>query len=260
VIERLPVDGATVIVTGAAGAIGSAVVNAFVERGYEVIGIDLQPSSIEPIASYRHVLVDVRDPQAMAATAASLGPDTKVRHVVGVAGGAIPEEVCIAEIDRLDVELFRRSLDLNLVSQYVALRAFLSSLRASAEQAAMRSRPDRSITLISSVNAIVGMDMPAYSAAKAGLLGMVRVLARLLGPEGIRVNAVAPGTVPTPRTQRVWAQDSEHFERLTRQAPLGRLPTCSEVASAVLTLAVELTAVTGQTLVVDAGQTATWTY
>lgn len=250
----------TVIVTGAAGAIGSAVVDAFLDRRYRVLGIDVNPAAADRTTSYEHVIADVRSPDAMATVAASLDDDADVRHIIGVAGGAVAEEVGVTDIDQLDVDLFRRSLELNLVSQYVALRAFLPSLRASAADATTAGVPDRSVTVISSVNGLIGMDMPAYSAAKAGQIGLVRVLARLLGPEAIRVNAVAPGTVPTPRTQQVWSGDPDHFERLARRAPLGRLASCSDVASTVYAIAVELTAVTGQVVVVDAGQTATWTY
>lgn len=89
---------------------------------------------------------------------------------------------------------------------------------------------------------------------------MVRVLARILGPEAIRVNAVAPGTVRTPRTEGIWRGDPGHFERLEAQAPLGRLTTPAEVGRAVCSLALDLTAVTGQVLVVDSGQSALWKY
>lgn len=246
----------TVVVTGAAGAIGAAVVDAFLIRGFAVVGLDPAPPARAEDGAYRHLRTDVTDPAALAAAAATVGPE--LCHIVGVAGGALPEEVACAGIDDLDVELFRRSLDLNLVSQYAVVRAFLASLRSTSS--ADPADDVRSITVISSVNAILGMDMPAYSAAKGGLVAMVRILARLLGPEGILVNAVAPGTVPTPRTTRIWSHDSGHFERLRRQSATGRLATPANVAAAVCALAVDMGAVTGQTLVVDAGQTSIWRY
>lgn len=258
-VPRVDASAGTIVVTGAAGAIGSAVTNAFLDREYAVIGIDLQSVVDVRPSTYRHVVADVRELDELRDVAASLG-DTPLRHLVGVAGGALPEEVVAKDVDDLELGVFRRSLDLNLVSQYATVRAFLPWLRAADPENDATVRPDRSITAISSVNALVGMDTPAYSAGKAGLIGMVRVLARMLGPQAIRVNAVAPGTVRTPRTERIWRDDPEHFERLEAQAPLGRLTTPAEVGRAVCSLALDLTAVTGQVLVVDSGQSAVWKY
>jgi NAD(P)-dependent dehydrogenase (short-subunit alcohol dehydrogenase family) len=96
--------------------------------------------------------------------------------------------------------------------------------------------------------------MPAYSAAKAGLVGMMRALTAPLGAEGIRVNVVAPGTVRTPRTERIWSSDPGHFERLERGTALGKLGTPDDVSRVFVALATWLTHVTGQVIVVDGGQ------
>ena len=90
--------------------------------------------------------------------------------------------------------------------------------------------------------------------------GLVRVLAVSLGSEGIRVNAVAPGTVRTPRTEQAWRHDEDHFPRLLQGAALDRLTTPDEVAGAFLALATSLTSVTGQVLSVDSGQAVAWRY
>jgi 3-oxoacyl-[acyl-carrier protein] reductase len=96
--------------------------------------------------------------------------------------------------------------------------------------------------------------MPAYSAAKAGLVGMMHGLVRPLGAEGIRVNTIAPGTIRTPRTERIWAHVPGHFERLADSTALGRLGEPRDVARAYRALALELTHVSGEVLVVDGGQ------
>ena len=83
---------------------------------------------------------------------------------------------------------------------------------------------------------------------------MMHALVPPLGREGIRVNVVAPGTVRTPRTERIWAGDDGHWERLEASTALGRLGTPDDVARAYLALATQLTHVTGQVLVVDGGQ------
>ncbi len=96
--------------------------------------------------------------------------------------------------------------------------------------------------------------MPAYSAAKAGLTGLMHGLVVPLGRDGIRVNVVAPGTIRTPRTERIWGHVDGHFERLEAGTALGRLGTPEDVARAYLAVIALLTHVTGTVLVVDGGQ------
>ncbi|MBU6424392.1 MAG: SDR family oxidoreductase [Chloroflexota bacterium] len=234
-----------VLVTGAAGAIGSATVDAFLARGDSVVGLDREATAPRP--RYLGLRVDLADAAAAdeaIARAAGLGP---IAHVVAVAGGALPWEPAAGDPGLIDVAAFRASVDANLVTQFTTLRAALSSLRASTDA-------HRSVAFTSSFNALGGWGMPAYSAAKAGLIGLMRALVAPLGRDGIRVNVVAPGTVRTPRTERIWAHDPSHFADLTARSALGRLATPADVAVAYVSLATVLTHVTGQVLVVDGGQ------
>lgn len=240
---------AGVLITGAAGALGLATVREFLNAGFRVIGFDRDPS-VKSLASgnYAGFHVDVQDeiPLARAVTEAQLlGPLT---HVVGIAGGALADEPS-TQLDPVGLlpELFRASLEANLTSQFLVLRAVLPWLRCSPE-------PDRSVTFTSSVNALTGCGMPAYSAAKAGLIGMMHALAPPLGAERIRVNVLAPGTVRTPRTERLWSHVPRHFEQLETTTALGRLARPEDIGRAFLALATLLTQVTGQVLVVDGGQ------
>ena len=247
--ERDPMsDAGVVLVTGAAGAIGSATVRAFLGAGHPVAGIDVAPCVAEPEwRGYAGIAADVRDPDALAravAQARRLGP---LRHVVSVAGGALPEEPPTQDDPLLlGLDSFRASVELNLTSHFALLRAVLPHLRENAGC-------DRAVLLTSSWNALTGCGMPAYSAAKAGLIGMMNALAAPLGREGIRIGVVAPGTVRTPRTERIWAGDADHWERLEASTALGRLGTPDDVARAFVALA-GLAHVTGQVLVVDGGQ------
>lgn len=240
-------DGA-VLVTGSAGAIGVATVRLFLEAGYRVAGFDRRDPDGPQDPAYVPFRVDLRDAAAVTAAVeggSELGP---LLHVIGIAGGALPEEPRVQDDPTgLDPDTFRESLEANLVTQYQVLHAASGWLRHD-------SGADRSVTLTSSFNALTGCGMPAYSAAKAGLIGLMHALTGPLGDEGIRINVVAPGTIRTPRTERIWGPVDGHFERLESGTALGRLGTPDDVARVYLALARDLTHVTGQVLVVDGGQ------
>jgi meso-butanediol dehydrogenase / (S,S)-butanediol dehydrogenase / diacetyl reductase len=244
-----------VLISGAAGAIGSATARAFLAAGFSVVGLDV----VERVAdvpvdtdvragSYLGIQVDVEDEVAVGeavATAETAGP---LVHVVGIAGGALPEEPATqADPVQLSPKVFRASVEANLTSQFVVLQAALPWLRA-------RSGVDRSVTFTSSWNALTGVGMPAYSAAKAGVIGLMHALTGPLGEEGIRVNVVAPGTIRTARTEKIWAHDEGRWERLASTTAVGRLGSPDDVARTFVSLATALTHVTGQVLVVDGGQ------
>jgi NAD(P)-dependent dehydrogenase (short-subunit alcohol dehydrogenase family) len=166
-----------------------------------------------------------------------------------VAGGALPAEKARPDIAELPLETFRASVELNLVSAFVTLQATLPHLRALAG--------DRSIAFTTSTDAMVSYGLPAYAAAKAGLVGLVRSLVSPLGAEGIRINAVAPGDIPTERNLREWAHEPNHYDEIAARTPLGRLATTRDIAGTFLAIADGISSVTGQVVVVDGGATAT---
>lgn len=242
-------DDRTVLVTGAAGAIGQATVEAFLGAGLYVVGLDRAPAE-QQAASYNHVVVELtHEREVDQALADGLG-DRSLTHLVGIAGGALPiEPASVEDPGAIEIETFRASVEANLTSQFIVLRACLPRFDE------LRSL-DRSVTFTSSFNALSAQGMPAYSAAKAGLIGLMYGLVGPLGSRAIRVNVVAPGTVRTPRVDALWADVPDHFERLQAGTALGRLATASDIADTFVALALELRHVTGQVLIVDGGQTA----
>lgn len=238
-----------VVVTGAAGAIGAATVKAFLAEGYNVLGLDRDPAVAGLGAgAYVGLVVDLLDHEELQKDLRQASDGRRLAHLVGVAGGALPEEPTTQhDPGGLDPAVFRASLELNLTSQYVVLHALWPWLRESGPG-------DRSVTFTSSFNALSGQGMPAYSAAKAGLIGMMHALTAPLGADGVRVNVVAPGTIRTPRTEKIWAHVPDHFERLAATTALGRLGAPEDVADSFVALATRLTHVTGQVIVVDGGQ------
>jgi len=110
---------------------------------------------------------------------------------------------------------------------------------------------------ISSVNALAYFGNEAYSAAKAGILSLTRSLAVRYGPFGVRVNAIAPGTLKTPAWEQRQQKDPDIFERVAKWYPLGRIGDPEDVAGAALFLASDEAAwISGAVLPVDGGLTA----
>jgi NAD(P)-dependent dehydrogenase (short-subunit alcohol dehydrogenase family) len=233
-----------VLVTGAAGGLGSALVSALVERGDRVVAIDRSPIERGDVTAYA---IDLADADAVAGALSDAEKrGLRIEHAVAIAGAALPEEKTGADVAELPLAVFRASLELNLVTAWITLRAALPLLR--------RAQGDRSITLTTSTDALASYGLPAYAAAKAGLIGLVHSLAGPLGADGIRINAVAPGDVPTPRNVREWGHEPGWYDRLQASTALGRLGTPEDIAAAYLSL-IDLRHVTGQVIVVDGGQT-----
>lgn len=238
---------ATVLITGSSGAIGTATAFQFLAAGLHVVGLD----RTEPAWSderFHHVTTDLTEPATIARAMEVLGDRPPLLHVVAIAGGALPEEpVTQDEPWMIPPEVFRASVDANLTTQFLTARAAIPYLL-------MHGGVDRSITFMSSFNALTAQGMVSYSAAKAGLIGMMHGFVGPLGAHGVRVNVIAPGTVRTPRTIALWSRRAGHFERLRETTATGRLAEPADVADAVHALALALRHVTGQVLVVDGGQ------
>lgn len=240
-------EAPVVLVTGSAGAIGTATMQAVCAAGYRAVGFDCRATDSTD-GCQTHVNVDVADEPALLEAVRSVRGLGPLAHVIGIAGGALPGEPTTQDDPVLmDAQLFRRSLENNLVAQFLVVQATLPWLRES-------GRNDRSFVFTSSFNALSAQGMPAYSAAKAGLIGMMHALVGPLGGEGIRVNVVAPGTVRTPRTERLYAATPDHFERLARGSAIGRVACASDISEAFVSL-IRMRHVTGQVLTVDGGQT-----
>jgi NAD(P)-dependent dehydrogenase (short-subunit alcohol dehydrogenase family) len=123
----------------------------------------------------------------------------------------------------------------------------------------MVARGKGAIVTVGSVNGLLTLGNPGYSAAKAGLLNFTRSLATEYGPRGIRANMVSPGTIRTgsPSWQKRLARDPQVFDKLARWYPVGRVGRPDDIAAAIAFLAAdEAGFVNGANLVVDGGLTA----
>lgn len=238
----------TVVITGDAGEIGSATAEAFLQTGRTVLGLDLVERPALESDRYHTVICDVTNEGSVEEALQMLEELPPLGHVVAVAGGALPEEPQTQDRPwSVDIDVFRKSVERNLTSQFVTMKTAVPWLRTN-------QVVNRSFTFTSSFNALSAQGMPAYSAAKAGLIGLMHGVVGPLGGEGIRVNTVAPGTIRTSRTERIWSHVPDHFEQLAGTTVLGRVGEPGDVARVYRAVALEMTHVTGQVLVVDGGQ------
>ena len=204
----------TALVTGAARGIGRAIALRLAADGFSVAACD-RDSSVEAPPGGSAVVFDVTDAAAVADAFASLGEVDAV-----VANAAIVKN--IADADRLSPEAWRNELDVNLTGAFLTVQPAIAQ---------MRERGSGRIVVISSGAATGGLrGQVSYSAAKAGLLGMVRTLALELAPSGVAVNAVLPGMV---ETENVGAMPAEVRDRAMFHVPMRRFAEPDEVAALV---------------------------
>jgi NAD(P)-dependent dehydrogenase (short-subunit alcohol dehydrogenase family) len=231
------------IVTGGAGDIGQAIARrlAATHAGVLLVDRDLPGATAAAAAiGAQAAACDVTDPAALAALAAGL--DAPVSTLVNNAGAA--RAPSLAATTPEDWALDRA---LNLDAAWHAFAAFRPALLASRG----------SVVNVASVNGLGVFGHPAYSAAKAGMIHLTRLIAVEYGPRGLRANTVAPGTVAT----RAWEARRQANPRVMEEAaahyPLRRVATPDDVAAAVAFLAgPDAAAVTGVCLPVDCGLTA----
>jgi len=233
-------DGDTAIVTGGSRGIGAAIAKAMLERGYQVISLALEkPDWSHPRFSSREV--DLFDAKATEAAAAEIVREHRVTHIVHNAGIIRPKP--IEQATPADIAALAQ---LHLGSALILLGAALPRMK--------QERFGR-VVLISSRAALGAVGRTAYSATKAGIIGMGRTWALELAPFGITVNMVAPGPIRgTHMFHDIIPAGSEREAALAASIPVRRLGRPEDVANAVLFLAArEAEFVTGQVLYVCGG-------
>lgn len=218
-------EGSVALVTGAAGGLGKAFCQALARGGARVVAADIDSEGLQGIG-HRAVVMDVSSRDSVQSALAQVGP---VDILVNNAGGSLYTPKALAEITESDWDLV---LDVNLKGAFLCAQAVVPG---------MRGRGGGRIINVSSIGGRTASPVTgaAYAAAKAGLIGLTRRLAKELGPDGITVNAIAPGTVLSGQRMRdLWHElTPDERCRILADVPLGRLSTADEQADVLMFLA-----------------------
>jgi 3-oxoacyl-[acyl-carrier protein] reductase len=228
------------LVTGASRGIGAAILKSLADSGHIVIGTATGEAGLESIrASIRDSGASGHALQLVDALVAEIDRLGLVPTVL-VNNAAITRDNLLM---RMKDEEWDGILAANLTSVFRLCRAFVRGM--------MKQRQGRIINITSVVGAMGNAGQTNYAAAKAGMIGFTKSLAREVASRGITVNAVAPGFIDTDMTR---ALDQGHREALAGQIPLGRFGTPEDVAAAVKFLASDAAGyITGETLHVNGG-------
>ena len=240
-------DGKLVLVTGASRGIGKAIALTLGSAGATVIGTATTESGSDNISkifadnkvSGKGIKLNVTDNEQIASLIKSVNEDFGSIDILINNAGITRDNILL----RMKEDEWEDIINTNLSSLYKMSKSVLRGM--------IKKRSGRIISITSVVGAMGNAGQSNYAAAKAGMIGFTKSLAREVGVRGITVNAVAPGFIETDMTSNL---PDEQKEALASQIPMGRLGTPDEVANVVLFLAGDSGSyITGQTLHVNGG-------
>ncbi|MEV0029590.1 glucose 1-dehydrogenase [Nocardia sp. NPDC050793] len=252
-ITHAPLSGRTALITAAGAGIGRAIALEWAARGGTVVAVDLRAEAADATALRVRELggqavsagVDVTDPDTIPAMLdMALDSFGRVDALFNVAGGSLPKRVD----EMADVDWYRM-IDINMTSVYRCSKLVIPQFR--------RSGGGSIVNISSTAGLLAENRCAAYSAAKGGVLLLTKNMAMDYAADGIRVNAVCPGSTMTPRIRDYLERIPGHENMIDDLCPLRRFAEPEEIARPAIFLASdEASYITGAVLAVDGGLTA----
>ena len=247
-------DGKTAVITGAASGIGAGTARLFVEEGAHVVIADMQVDAGTALVdelgdSARFAEVNVLDESQVAASidlaVSEFGRIDIMFNNAGIVGA-------VGRISEMPTEAWDNTIAILLRGVFLGIKH--------ASRVMLEQNSGVILNTASTAGVLGGLGPHAYTAAKHGVIGLTKSVANELAPNGIRVNAIAPGNTVTAMTASVSSGDPDDLDktsdRIASMSPLGYAGVPHDIAAAALYLASDdARYVTGHTLVVDAGQT-----
>ena len=252
-MKLFDLTGKVAIVTGSSRGIGKAIAEALAEQGAKVVISSRNQDVCEQVAA----AINATHSGAAIAIAASISSKDALQHLVDETMrqlGQVDVLVCNAASNPyygpmagISDDQFRKILDNNVIANHWLINMVAPG---------MLDRKDGSIIIISSVGGLTGSaTIGAYNISKAADFQLARNLAAEFGPNGVRVNCIAPGLIRTDFAKALW-ENPDTLKAVTRHTPMRRIGEPHEIAGAAVFLASPAsTFMTGQTIVVDGGST-----
>lgn len=239
--------GKRILITAAGQGIGLASARYFAEQGADVIASDINLAALQGLPGIRAYLLDVTDRQAINAAAQELGTLDVLFNCAGV--------VHSGSLLACSEQEWQFALDLNVTAMFHMIQAFLPAM--------LKQQKGSIINMSSVASSVKGVaNRFAYSATKAAVIGLTRSVAADYIGDGIRCNAICPGTVDSPSLrQRIAAQaqtegrpEAEVYDAFVARQPIGRIGTAEEIAYLAAYLASDASAyTTGTAQIIDGG-------
>ena len=234
------------VITGGSGGIGRSVVRKFLKNDDIVLVLDkneIKNKEIIENPNFQFFKTDVTDVNEI----------KKVKEIIEEKYGYINNLISMAGINMkseiggmqtIELEDIDKSIKLNLNSHIYLVKIFLDLL-------SNKNISNKTITMISSINAISNYGLPAYSAAKSGLYGFMKSIVEEMGKIGIRVNVISLGTVPH---NNEIIDDNEYFQEKLKKIPLKEFVKPKDVADTLYHLIYNIKGIVGQNIILDKGQ------
>ncbi len=234
------------VITGGSGGIGISVVRRFLEKDDIVIVLDMNEIKDEKIISNKNfyfMKIDVTNPSDIENAKKYIEKEfNKIDNIISMAGVNMKSE--IGGMETVTIEDIDKSIKLNLNSHIYLVKILLDLLKNNENN-------NKTITIISSINAITDYGLPAYSAAKSGLYGFMKSIARQMGNLGIRVNTLVLGSVP--HNDEI-IENNEYFENKLIKLAGKEFVRPVDVADTLYALIYNIKGIVGQNIILDRGQ------